>query len=147
MKIRYLILLFILLLFPKVSFAALWDAGNPASSCTHIKDTIPSATDGTYWLQTASMPTAKEYYCDMTTDGWGWMLLFQRRWWNFNNTESCGAGTNDFLHNSCGNVANLSYSDSYIDDDVNTTLANFPVEQYAVIQYDNSMTADTDDAI
>jgi hypothetical protein len=47
----------------------------PASSATAIKSANPSAPDGVYWISAAwTGNVATQVYCDLTTDGGGWML-------------------------------------------------------------------------
>ncbi len=71
---------------------------DPAGSCWEIKQRDTASTDGVYWLQTPSMTVAEEFYCDMTYDGGGWVLLGRgREGWAWNNT---GAGTAADIRNT-----------------------------------------------
>jgi hypothetical protein len=49
-------------------------ASNPGVSCLDIQTQGGSSGDGTYWIQLDPQDPAFEAWCDMTTDGRGWML-------------------------------------------------------------------------
>ena len=50
-----------------------------AASCWEIKQNNPRSSDGTYWLQTATMDAPGQFFCDQTTDGGGWGMIGRGR--------------------------------------------------------------------
>ena len=54
-------------------------AADAAASCWEIKQAHPGSVDGVYWLRTAGLVRPEQFYCDMTTDGGGWVMIGRGR--------------------------------------------------------------------
>ena len=71
---------------------------NAGASCWGIKQTFPSSPSGIYWLYNQSQDRPAQFYCDMVTDGGGWVLIGRgREGWNF---KPSGQGTAGGVRNN-----------------------------------------------
>ncbi|HEY0167154.1 MAG TPA: fibrinogen-like YCDxxxxGGGW domain-containing protein [Jatrophihabitans sp.] len=65
-----------------------------APSCWAVKQLKPASADGVYWLQTTQLLAPEQFYCDMTTDGGGWVLVGRgREGWSWSHTGQGSAAT------------------------------------------------------
>jgi len=59
-------------------------AESAAPSCWAVKQAVPAAPSGVYWLQTGTSGVPAQFYCDQVTDGGGWVLMGRgREGWNW----------------------------------------------------------------
>lgn len=81
-----------------------------AASCWEIKQKHQDAEDGVYWLRTPALVAPQEFYCDMTTDGGGWVLIGRGRqgWQTYVDGRYASRVSNPVSGNSAFDVAQLA---------------------------------------
>jgi hypothetical protein len=117
-----------------------------ATSCLAYfeSDNYDDEGDGTYWIEPSSGNVTRAL-CDMTSNNGGWTLISHRRT-GTTNVDNCGVNLNDFLQNPCGDVNNLTQSDSYSIGDSSTRNSLNAQGEWMFTQYTGGGALDSDDA-
>lgn len=83
--------------------------------------------------------------CDMTTNGGGWTLIANRSG-GTDNKESCGNTLGQFFNSKCGDVDNITYTDSYSIGNTDVRSDIISNGDWMFTQYDSSGVLDSDDS-
>lgn len=91
-------------------------SSNPGSSAIDIliKNWNSKNSDGVYWIQSEDMTSPYEMYCDMTTEGGGWVLVWS------NLRGQTGRATTNMTWDTAANTEPLVYNGS-----VNSDIESF----------------------
>lgn len=83
------------------------NSSSPGDSCKHIRESRDSLEDGEYWIDPEKNGNPLKVFCDMTTDGGGWLLVANLVTINSTPTEKWTAETSfrwisNFANNKMG---------------------------------------------
>lgn len=68
-------------------------SASAAASCWEVKQNVPMARSGIYWLLTPALQAPQQFYCDQETDGGGWVLVARGREGWTQNYQGTGSPT------------------------------------------------------